>query len=93
MEFSKIILVVASLTNIVVMGFACYMIWLTQDLTPLPYLITAVATEVGTGRAFYYNKAKTENLVKLQYIYKDLPILNNLMGEHNNNNEREGAVG
>ena len=90
MEFSKLILVVAGIANIALMIFACIMIWRTEDLTPLSYLITVTAAEVGTGTAFYYNKAKTENLVKLQRANRDLPII---QPERENDKESEGAVG
>lgn len=46
------------------------MVWKTDDLTPLAYLIPSTAAEVGTGTAFYYNKAKLENKIKLMSIYK-----------------------
>lgn len=65
MEFSKKILVVAAIINIAVTTFSCIMMWRTLDLTPLAYLIPAVAAEVATGTGFYYNKAKTENRIKL----------------------------
>lgn len=69
MEFSKKILIAASIINISVIIFACVMIWRTNDLTPLCYLIPAVAAEVATGTGFYYNKAKLENQIKLTSIY------------------------
>lgn len=37
-----------------------------MDLTPLAYLIPAVAAETATGTDFYYNKAKAENKIKLK---------------------------
>lgn len=69
MEFSKKILIIASTINISVIVFACVMMWRTNDLTPLCYLIPAVAAEVATGTGFYYNKAKLENQIKLTSIY------------------------
>lgn len=65
MEFSKKILIVAAIINFGVITFACVMIYKTMDLTPLSYLIPAVAAEVATGTGFYYNKAKMENRIKL----------------------------
>ena len=76
---------VASVTNIAIMVFSCYMIYVTRDLSLLTVLVTTSAAEVSTARAFYYNKAKMENTIKLQSIYKDLPILKE-------NNEKEGIV-
>lgn len=65
MEFSKKILVFAAIVNIVVIVFTLIMIWRTCDLTPLAYLIPAVAAETATGTGFYYAKAKVENRIKL----------------------------
>lgn len=41
------------------------MIWRTSDLSPLAYLIPAIAAETATGTGFYYSKAKVENRIKL----------------------------
>lgn len=65
MEFSKKILVVAGVINIIVIAFTLIVIWRTLDLSPLAYLIPSVAAEVATGTAFYYTKAKVENRIKL----------------------------
>lgn len=65
MEFSKLILIVAGVTNAVVIIFTMVMVWITLDLTPLQYLIPSVAAEVATGTGFYYHKAKVENKIKL----------------------------
>lgn len=73
LEFSKKILIVAAVINISVIAFTCVMIWRTGDLTPLAYLIPAVAAEVATGTGFYYNKAKLENKIKLMTVYKVKP--------------------
>ena len=68
-EFSKLIMLTAGLFNIIVIVFSCVMVWRTEDLTPLAYLIPSTAAEVATGTAFYYNKAKAENRLKLMKIY------------------------
>lgn len=73
LEFSKKILIVAAVINIAVIAFACVMMWRTGDLTPLAYLIPAVAAEVATGTGFYYNKSKLENKIKLMAAYKVKP--------------------
>ena len=73
LEFSKKILIVAAVINIAVIAFTCVMIWRTGDLTPLAYLIPAVAAEVATGTGFYYNKAKLENKIKLMAANKIEP--------------------
>ena len=66
MEFSKKIFIVVSVINIFVIIFTCIMIALTMDLSPLAYLIPAVAAEMATGTGFYYSKAKAENQIKLK---------------------------
>lgn len=65
MEFSKKILIVAALINIVVIGFALWYVRTTQDGSPFAYLIPAVAAETATGTGWYYAKAKAENKIKL----------------------------
>ena len=69
MEFSKKILIVAAIINILVVGFSCVMIFITRDLSPLCYLIPSVAGEVATGTGYYYAKAKAENKLKLMQQY------------------------
>lgn len=82
MEFSKVIMVVAMLINVYVIGFTSVMVWRTNDVTPLYYLIPAVATEVAAGSGFYYTKAGKENLVKLMKDYPWLrPLLGSLVGK------------
>lgn len=64
-EFSKIIIAVVGLINLAVIIFSLIMIWRTMDLTPLCYLIPAVAAEFSAGTVGYYSKAKVENRIKL----------------------------
>lgn len=73
-EFSKIIMVIAMIVNILVIIFSCFMMWITHDLTPLCYLIPAVAAEVATGSGFYYNKAKAENEIKIARSFDEMNI-------------------
>lgn len=65
MEFSKKILIFAAILNVLTIVFTFVMVWRTCDLTPLQYLIPAVAAETATGTGFYYAKAKVENRIKL----------------------------
>ena len=65
MEFSKKIFVAISVMVAVVVVFTLVMVAITRDLTPLLYLIPAVFTELTVGTAFYYNKAKAENIEKI----------------------------
>ena len=80
-EFSKLIMVTAGIMNLLVIVFTCIMVWRTSDLTPLAYLIPSTAAEVATGTAFYYNKAKAENRLKLMKIYGIEVNENNFDGE------------
>lgn len=66
MEFSKKIFIGISAAAILVTIFTGIMIWKTNDLSPLMYLIPAVFTELATATGFYYNKAKAENKIKIQ---------------------------
>lgn len=68
-EFSKLIMLVAGAVTIVVTVFALLMMWKTNDLSPLAYLIPAVFTELSVGTGFYYSKAKVENRIKLRKQY------------------------
>ena len=81
MEFSKVILVVAAIVNVAVILFTFVMVWRTNDLSPLTYLIPAVAAETATGTGFYYAKAKVENRIKLMKHYKVEPTENSLKDE------------
>lgn len=60
-------------SNIVVIVFALIMMWRTCDLSPMAYLIPAVAAETATGTGFYYSKAKVENRIKLMKHYNIEP--------------------
>lgn len=73
MEFSKKIFVWTSLATTIVTIFTGVMIWRTNDLSPLMYLIPAMFAELATATAFYYNKAKAENKIKLMKSYRIEP--------------------
>jgi TRAP-type uncharacterized transport system fused permease subunit len=68
-EFSKKLLYVIFTVTGIIIAFTLYMVWVTQDLSPLTYLIPAVFAEVATATGFYYWKARKENEIKLQKIY------------------------
>ena len=76
MEFSKGIFI---LNTILVISITAWGIWLFTeavfreimvDFTPAITLIGAAFAEYGTCTAFYYNKAKAENKIKLAKKYK-----------------------
>lgn len=71
-EFSKLILFVFGLIEVGVVFFTCYMVHLTCDLTPLAYLIPSTAIVGATGVKHYYDKARTENIIKLKKEYGDI---------------------
>ena len=64
-EFSKLVLFVYALVEILVIVFTCYMVHTTCDLTPLMYLIPSTAIVGATGVKHYFDKAKVENRIKL----------------------------
>ena len=70
MEFSKKIFIFVAAVTVVVTVFTMYMVWETKDISPLIYLIPAIFAEMGTGTAFYYWKARCENLKKMEMEYK-----------------------
>ena len=65
MEFSKKLFICVSVLSLGVLVFSLYMIWKTNDLSPLSYLIPSVFAEFATATGFYYSKAKAENKIKL----------------------------
>lgn len=79
-EFSKLILIAVGAVTVLVTAFTFIMIWRTNDLSPLGYLIPAVFGELGVGTGFYYSKAKAENRIKLRKLYGP-DIYNDVKGE------------
>ena len=67
-EFQKIVKVVKTCPpNVpIVTAFTLIMVWRTNDLSPLGYLIPAVFAELAAATGFYYSKAKAENRIKLR---------------------------
>lgn len=65
LEFSKKIFIGVTAVTISVIIFTLLMIWRTNDLSPLMYLIPSVFAEMGAATGFYFNKAKAENEIKL----------------------------
>lgn len=68
-EFSKLIMAVIGAVTVLVTAFTLIMVWRTNDLSPLGYLIPAVFTELAAATGFYYSKAKAENRIKLRKMY------------------------
>lgn len=72
-EFSKLIFIFVAIVTLAVVVFTFIMVWKTEDLSPLNYLIPAVFAEAATGTGFYYSKSKVENKIKLMKIYGVTP--------------------
>ena len=79
-EFSKIIMIFTSAVVILITAFTFIMVYKTQNLDPLSYLIPAVFGVFGTAAGFYYSKAKKENEIKLRKKYGS-EIYNDVKGE------------
>lgn len=73
MEFSKKLIIFFIVLDTFVVLFTCAAVLLTMDTSPLMYLIPAVAAEVASATAFYYNKSKLENKIKLMRAYNVMP--------------------
>lgn len=52
-----------------VLQLSIIMVWKTENLEPLAYLIPAIFAELATATGFYYSKAKAENRIKLRKLY------------------------
>ena len=71
-EFSKLIFAGVPIATTAVVVFACRMIYVTGDLSPLTYLIPSVFAELATATGFYYRKAQKENEIKIpHYLAQD----------------------
>ena len=68
-EFSKAIFVGVSAVTLAVTIYSCVLSWIIRDASVLCYLIPAVFGEMASATAFYYNKAKAENQIKLPALY------------------------
>ena len=68
-EFSKLILYAVGAVTVGVTAFTLILVWRTENLEPLAYLIPAVFAELATATGFYYSKAKAENRIKLRKLY------------------------
>lgn len=73
-EFSKKFAIATLMLTVVITVCALGLMYMTGDLSTLPVLVTAIFAELATSTGFYYNKAKSENKIKL----KNEIILNTL---------------
>lgn len=65
-SFSKLLCVVIMALTILVVIFTIILMVITNDLSPLEYLIPSVFVEASVISGFYSYKAKTENKIKLE---------------------------
>lgn len=63
-EFSKLIVIIAILINIAIIGLVCFMVYKTNDTSPLCYLAIGDGGALATGIGFYFWKSKNENRYK-----------------------------
>lgn len=68
-EFSKIVFLILFLITVGVTLFAMLIMWKTDSVAPLAYLIPSTYTAFATGTGFYFDKSKKENLIKLRSTY------------------------
>ena len=65
-EFSKKLLYV-NYTLVILVTIASFaLMWRSNDLSPLAYIITGLFAEVTAATSFYYWKAKNENMIKIK---------------------------
>lgn len=65
-EFSKKLLYANYIIMILITIVAFVLMWRTNDLSPLGYIITGIFAEVTAATGFYYWKAKNENVLKIK---------------------------
>ena len=70
-EFSKLIVILATTMWLVVNLFGMVMMVVTLDLSPMVYVIASVDAVMAVCCAVYSSKAKAENMIKLKKIYGD----------------------
>ena len=79
-EFSKLIMIFSGAVVTLITAFTVFMVYRTNNLDPLVYLIPAVFGAFGTAAGFYFSKAKKENEIKLRKKYGS-EIYNDVKGE------------
>lgn len=65
-SFSKLLCVMIMALTLLVVIFTIILMVITNDLSPLEYLIPSVFVEASVISGFYSYKAKTENKIKLE---------------------------
>ena len=70
-EFSKRILITAKWECWIITAAGLFFAWRCLVTSIFAYLIPVCWTGYAIARAFYYNKAKAENAIKLRKAYQD----------------------
>ena len=70
-EFSKVILFVIAAVLLLVIVFSMVMIAVTRDLSPIDWILGGLFSLADVAVAFYYWKARCENLKKMEMEYKN----------------------
>lgn len=65
-SFSKLLCIIIMSITVLVVVFTIILMVITNDLSPLEYLIPSVFVEASVISGFYSYKAKTENKIKLE---------------------------
>lgn len=65
-ETSKIVILAAFILVFAVSINACILMYLTNDTSPMTYLIPSAFTVLTASTGFYYWKARAENKIKLR---------------------------
>ncbi len=82
-EHSKIITTGVLILSVLVVLFTLFMIWKTEDMSPLAYLIPSVEAAFCITAKHYYAKAGLENQIKLRQKYGDTAAAAVDATEHN----------
>ena len=69
MEFSKMIVIGFLVSTVAILSVSFYLMYITSDLSALGEIILGLSA-IGTSIfSFYFYKAKSENLIKIQQQY------------------------
>ena len=69
LEFSKVIVILAIIMWLTVNIFGMVMMAITQNLSPMVYIVGSVDAVMAVVAATYSAKARAENMIKLKSIY------------------------
>lgn len=70
-EFSKVMLFYVTFFVSLITVTTLLIMIITKDTSPVQYLLTGWFTEFSVATGFYYNKAKNENIRKIEKTYEE----------------------